>query len=129
MNENINRTFFIHIKKNDISYINDLNTIKNLLENQIDDNVNINDFKFINIQNLIKTSYKNIGRYFKSNKQSICDDCSKYIKLGTIFKQLLCNHRFHVKCIDNKLKNDIYKKCSKCNTEQISITLNSKYKN
>ena len=123
MNININRTFFIHMKKNDISYINDLYVIKNLLEIQIVDNVNINDFKFINIRNLIDTSYKNIGKYFKSNKQSICSDCKKYIKPGTVFKQLLCDHRFHVKCIDNKLKKDMYKKCPNCNIEYISINI------
>ena len=115
-----NRTFFIHINKNDINDLEDISMIKNLLEDHITDNVNISDFKFVNKSDLISRSHKDIGKYLKSNKQSICADCREEITPGTIFKQLNCKHRFHVSCIDNKLKKDIYKKCVCCNTENIS---------
>jgi hypothetical protein len=118
--QNKNRTCFIHIKKSDITDMDDLSMIQNLLEDQLNYNVNINEFKFINKSDLINKSYKDIGKYLKSNKQSFCADCNKEIVPGTIFKQLDCNHRFHTNCIDNKLKKDIYKKCTCCNTEHIS---------
>jgi hypothetical protein len=120
---NNNRTYFIHIKKSDITDIEDMTMIKNLLEDQINDSVNISDFKFINKSDLINKSHKEIGKYLKSNKLSICAYCKEDIIPGTTFKQLNCKHRFHVNCIDSKLKKDIYKKCVCCNSEQISASI------
>jgi len=122
-NANNNRTYFIHIKKSDVSDIDDLSMIKSLLEDQINDTININEFKFINRSELVNKSYKEIGKYLKSNKQSICGDCKKDILPGTTFKELNCKHRFHINCIDNRLKKDIYKKCTCCNTEHISASI------
>jgi hypothetical protein len=122
-NPSKNRTYFIHIKKSDISDIDDLSTIKSLLEYQLNESINIDEFKFINKSNLVNKSYKEIGKYLKSNKQCVCAECNTEILSGTIFKQLDCKHRFHVSCIDNKLKKDMYKKCTCCNTEHISASI------
>ena len=50
-----------------------------------------------------------------------CDLCCKIIKKKC--KTLNCNHNFHIKCINNLLKNDIYKKCAICKTENITNIL------
>ena len=118
-----NKTYFIHIKKSDISNINDLDSIKNLikLNNMNSDiDIDINNLKIINKSDLINISYKNVGKYLKSNKDCICNECNTTIKATTTFKELNCKHRFHVSCIDIKLKNDVYKKCISCNTENIT---------
>lgn len=117
------KTYFIHIKKSDINDLDDINMIKNLLDNNLSVNtesVQITDFKFINKTDLKNKSHKNIGKYLKSNKTSTCVECNILIPKQSIFKELNCNHRFHVNCIDLKLKKDLYKKCPKCCSEHIS---------
>jgi hypothetical protein len=117
---NKNKTYFFHIKKSDISNINDLDSIKKLINKS---DIDISNLKIINKSDLINISYKNIGKYLKSNKDSVCQDCKTTIKATTIFKELNCKHRFHTLCIDNKLHNDVYKKCTSCNTENISTNI------
>lgn len=120
---NKNKTYFIHIKKSDISNINDLDSIKKLikLNNMNSDiDIDINNLKIINKSDLINISYKNVGKYLKSNKVCICNECNTIIKATTTFKELNCKHRFHTSCINEKLKNDVYKKCISCNTENIT---------
>jgi hypothetical protein len=118
-----NRTHFIHIKKSEIIDMDDLTMIKNMLDEKFNDNISISDLKFVKKSDLEKKSFKHIGRYLKSNKVSKCAECKTDIFAGIKFKQLNCGHRFHIECIDNKLKTDIYKKCSCCQTEQISATI------
>jgi hypothetical protein len=123
---NNNKTYFFHVKKSDVSNINDLNSIQNLIKlnnMNTDINIDINNLKIINKSDLMNISYKKIGKYLRSNKNYICDCCKKTINASTIFKQLKCKHNFHTSCIDTKLKNDIYKRCTSCNTENISINI------
>jgi len=116
-----NNTFFIHIKKNEFTNLNDIDMIKELLTNNYDITVsNSDEFKFINSNDINKISYKKIGRYLKSNKNSLCKHCNTEITTGSVYKELNCKHRFHVNCIDPFLKLDVYKKCICCNTENIS---------
>ena len=122
-NYKLKKTYFIHIKKNNTITNDKYLIIKKLLdENIIDniDNIDINNFRFINKSELKNKSYKFIGKYLKSNKVSICKYCKLDILPNTIFKQLNCSHRFHIHCIDLKLKQNIYKQCIFCNTEQIT---------
>ncbi len=118
---NKNKTYFFHVKKSDISNVNDIEAIKKLIKinnNEID--IDINNLKIINKSDLFNISPKNIGKYLKSNKDSICESCKTVIKATNIFKELGCKHRFHTSCIDDKLKNDVYKKCISCKTENVS---------
>jgi hypothetical protein len=115
-----NNTYFIHVKKNKLNDANDLTVIKNLLEEKLNEDIFLDDLNIINKSDLAKISYKNIGKYLKSNKKCECNSCNDYIINGTIFKQLDCMHRFHTHCIDPLLKKDLYKKCSVCNTEHVS---------
>jgi hypothetical protein len=122
-NKNASNTFFIHVKKSDICDIDDLNMIKNLIDEQYNidsDNIQLNDFKFINKNDLKNKSHKNVGKYLKSNKASHCAKCNETINKDTIFKQLNCGHRFHTQCVDPILKMDIYKQCFMCNAENVS---------
>lgn len=117
------KTYFIHIKKSEINDFDDINMIKTLLDDKLlltNDSIQLSDFKFVNKIDLENKSYKNVGKYLKSNKSSCCVECNKVIDQQCVFKQLSCGHRFHVKCIDPKLKNDIYKKCTKCCAENIT---------
>ena len=128
INTNISRslnrssnTFFIHIKKKDITNINDIDMIKELLAINHDINIsNDDEIKFIDNKDITNLSYKKIGRYLKSNKNSLCKHCDTEIIAGSVYKELNCKHRFHVNCIDPFLKKDFYKKCICCNTENIS---------
>lgn len=123
---NKNKTYFYHIKKSDISNINDLDSIKNLIKlnnMNTDIDIDINNLKIINRSDLMNISYKNVGKYLKSNKDCICEDCKITIKATITFKELNCKHRFHISCIDEKLKNDVYKKCSSCNIENVSTNI------
>lgn len=124
--KNTFKTYFIHVKKSSVNDFDDLNTIKNLLDDKLqlsDELIQFNDLKFINKIDLENKSYKTIGKYLKSNKESCCSECNKSIEKQSIFKELNCGHRFHVKCIDPKLKNDMYKKCVKCCSENITCLL------
>ena len=121
-----NKTYFIHIKKSDVGDLEDLNLIKNLLDDSLSlnsESILLNDFKFINKSDLENKSYKNVGRYLKSNKNSICIECNTTINKQCIFKELNCKHRFHVNCIDSKLKKDLYKKCPKCSSEHVTCLI------
>jgi hypothetical protein len=110
-----NSTFFINVPtKSDISDI-----YKNL-NSEILDIPDISEFKIIQKSVLRKISHKNIGKYIKSSNNKICDCCNKDILLNNIYKKLECSHRFHVKCIDSKLKNDLFKKCIVCDLEHVS---------
>lgn len=123
---NKNKTYFYHIKKSDVTNINDLDSIQNLIKlnnMNTDIDIDINNLKIINKSDLLNISYKNIGKYLKSNKNCICETCKTTINASTIFKQLNCKHRFHTSCIDNKLKDDVYKRCTSCNTENISYNI------
>jgi hypothetical protein len=125
------KTYFIHIKKSQINDLDDINMIKNLLDDKLNifdsidsiDSININDFKIINKKDLENKSIKDIGKYFKSNKISTCQECFTDIKQHCVFKELVCKHRFHVNCIDPKLKKDIYKKCTKCCSENVTCLI------
>jgi hypothetical protein len=120
---NDNHTYFIHVKKSNFKDLNDFEDIKKILEKTANKEISLNDIKFINKSELINKSYKNIGRYLKSNKISSCNECDKEIYCNEVFKQLACNHRFHTYCIDPILKKDIYKKCSFCENENITMCL------
>lgn len=120
LNNNTN-TYFIHVKKNNFRNINDFEDIKKILEKTVNKEISLGDIKFINKSELINKSYKNIGRYLKSNKISSCNCCDKEIYCSEIFKELPCKHRFHTHCIDPILKKDIYKKCSFCETENVTM--------
>jgi len=122
-NETTNKfnTYFIHIKKSLINDLDDLDVIKSLLDDKITEEYNINDFIIMNKKELNTKSYKGIGRYLKSNKISKCTGCTLDIKVNAVFKELNCKHRFHIECIDEKLKKDIYKKCTKCLSENITM--------
>ena len=111
-----NKTYFIHLKKNDINNLDDIIE----LTKQINPNITDNSYelKFINKSDL--NNIKNIGKNLRSNKDTNCDYCNEIITKGTIFKQLDCNHRYHKKCIEPILKNDIYKKCINCDIEHIT---------
>ena len=116
-----NNTYFVHIKKNQFINLNDIDMIKELLSNNYDINIsNSDELKFVNNNDINKLSYKKIGKYLKSNKNSLCKHCNNEIIAGSIYKQLDCKHRFHINCIDPFLKKDLYKKCTCCNTENIS---------
>jgi hypothetical protein len=125
-NKNTFNTYFIHVKKSDISDLDDLVMIKHLIDEQYNvnsDNTQLSDFKFINKNDLKNKSHKNVGRYLKSNKASQCAKCNETICKEVIFKQLNCGHRFHIECIDPILKKDIYKQCLVCNTENVTCLL------
>jgi hypothetical protein len=125
-NKNSFNTYFIHVKRGDISDIDDLNIIKNLIDEKYNidsDNVQLSDFKFINKNDLKNKSCKNVGKYYKSNKTSCCAKCNETINKEIIFKQLNCGHRFHIECVDPILKNDIYKQCLMCNTENVTCLI------
>jgi hypothetical protein len=124
--ENISNTYFIHIKKSNMTDLDDLNMIKSLLNDEFsfnNENIQLSDFKFIDCNDLKNKSYKQVGKYLKSNKSSCCELCKKTIKQETTFKQLNCGHRFHTKCIDPILKQDIYKKCTSCCSENITCLM------
>ena len=118
-----NKTYFIHLKKNCINSIDDFINIKNLIDSNMSDDSY--EFKILHNSDLDNISYKNIGKYLKSNKISKCcnSNCNSSIHQYTIFKQLDCGHRFHKECIDPILKNDRYKKCIKCNLEHITTNI------
>jgi len=118
------KTHFIHIKKNDIIDMDDITMIKDLLDEKFNDDICLSDLKIVKKTDLEKKSYKQIGKYLKSNKLSKCAECNMDISIGTKFKKLDCHHRFHINCIDEKLKTDIYKQCSICNTEHITAYIN-----
>jgi hypothetical protein len=126
-NANSKKTYFIHIKKDEINNLEDLTMIKTLIELdaklEIDENFDMSKLKFANKSELTNKSYKKIGRYLKSNKNFQCCSCDEQIQSNITFKQLSCSHRFHVNCIDSKLKQDIYKTCPICNTEHITASL------
>lgn len=119
-NQNKYKTYFIHIKKSQINDLEDINLIKNLLDEKFNENIDVNELKFVNNSDLMNISNKDIGKYLKSNKLSTCAECCLDIKQHCTFKELSCKHRFHIKCIDSKLKKDIYKKCTKCLSENIT---------
>ena len=113
-------TFFVHFKKSDFNDFDDLIYIKNLLDEQLGDNIDITDIKLMSKTELDNKSHKYIGKYMRSAKCFNCSECHKIIESNNTYKKLCCGHRFHLDCIDNKLKNDIYKRCSVCQTENIS---------
>lgn len=113
-------TFFVHVKKSDFNNFDDLIYIKSLLDEQLNDNIDLTDIKLMSKSELNDKSYKHVGKYMKSDKCFDCSDCHKNIESNTIYKKLNCGHRFHLDCINDKLKNDIYKRCSICHTENVS---------
>jgi hypothetical protein len=118
---NKNKTYFIHLNKNDIKNIEDIIKLK-----MINSNISEDSYELKNINKSDLDNIKNIGKYFKSNIDTQCNLCNKNIKKGIIFKELECKHRFHKKCIEPILKNDIYKKCIFCETEHITNNIKNK---
>lgn len=112
---NYNKTYFIHLNKNDINNMEDIIKLTKLVNpNIVEDSY---ELKIINKSDLY--NIKNIGKNLKSNKDTNCDYCNQIINKGKVFKQLDCNHRYHKKCI-KPIKNDIYKKCLICEMEHIT---------
>lgn len=115
-NEYNNKTYFIHIKKNDINNFEDILDLKHLIDPTILDNSY--ELKIMNKSDL--ENIKKIGKNLKSNKNNLCSKCNEVIIKKTVFKELDCKHRFHLKCIEEHLENDMYKKCIICNVEHIT---------
>lgn len=114
-----NKTYFIHLKKNDINNIDDILNLKNLIDPTLfDDSYELKIMTKSDLYNV-----KKIGKNLRSNKNILCNQCNKIITKGTIFKELDCKHRFHKKCIEQQLENDIYKKCIICNVEHITTSI------
>jgi hypothetical protein len=124
---NLKKTYFIHLKKNEVNNLKDFTMIKQLIETkanvEIDTNFDISKIKFANKSDLLNQSCKKVGRYLKSNKNLQCCCCDEQIQSNTKFKELLCLHRFHIKCIDSILKKDLYKMCPICKTEHITTSI------
>jgi len=110
---NIYKTHFIYLNKKDINSIDDVKKITRI-------DININNTIIINNSNINNINSNNIGKILLSDGNNKCDLCQEYIKIKSKYKILKCNHMFHIKCINNKLHNDIYKKCTKCNIENIT---------
>ena len=116
---NHNKTYFIHLKKNDINNIEDILKLKNLIDPTMsDDSYELRIMNKSDLENI-----KKIGKNLKSNIDTTCAKCDKIITKGLIFKELDCKHRFHKKCIEEHLENDIYKKCIICNVEHITTNI------
>jgi hypothetical protein len=126
----MNNTYFIHVKKDinllDRSSDDLINLIKqNIKEyNNITDTFNENiledDIKILNSKNIKDINIDLIGNIVINKNNIKCGLCDKKIKNNTRAKILDCGDVFHIKCINNHLKNSLYKSCPFCNIEYIS---------
>jgi hypothetical protein len=113
-------TFFIHVKKSDFNNFDDLVYIKSLLDDEYNSSIDMSDITIMSKSELQNKKPKDVGKYMKSSKCLNCLECKNLIQPNVIYKKLDCGHRFHLECIENKLKSDLYKRCSVCNTEHVS---------
>lgn len=108
------KTHFIYLNKNEINNLDDIKRLTNL-------DIDINNTIIINNNSIKNIDIKNIGDIIPSNGEFNCDIC--YKSIINKCKKLNCDHKFHIKCINNILYKDYYKKCPICITENISNLL------
>lgn len=78
--------------------------------------LDIRGVQYINFQegllseNLLNNS--NIGVFLRINNDDICPICIDHFVLNSIYRKLICNHTFHIKCIDKWFVNN--NKCPLC---------------
>jgi len=126
----MNKTYFIHIKKDNNLLHNSTDDLINLIKqnikeysNNIDifsENILEDDIKLFNSNNINNLNIDLIGSIVTNKSNIKCEICDKRIKNNIKEKLLDCGDIFHIKCINNHLKNSLYKNCPCCNIEYIS---------
>jgi hypothetical protein len=61
-------------------------------------------------ENLLNNS--NVGIFLTINQDNICPICINHFILNSIYRKLICNHIFHIECIDKWFINN--NKCPMC---------------
>ena len=125
----MNKTYFIHVKK-EMGLLHKstddlINLIKQNIKEQLNENILEEDIKLLNEDKIKEYNIDKIGSIVTNKKNIKCNICDKKIINNTKVKLLDCGDVFHIKCINNHLKESLYKNCPCCNIEYISNIINN----
>lgn len=118
-----NITYIVRLKKEDYSYLNDINDleeIKKILQNHMGLNINNKKIKTSNTIDIMNVDKKKIGLKKKNKKVQLCNICNDFININTFMKVLDCNHNFHIKCVETYFNSHIFLECPICKHEHIT---------